>query len=66
MSPPVFYPTTVRDEAITDEHWLAWSPRHLLDRPIFIEPFTGRHWLALTDLNWRESSIDTACGPHFS
>src|SRR5262249_32931002 len=34
-------PTAVDHQAALDQHGKAWNPRHLLDRPVLVEPPTG-------------------------
>src|SRR5262249_34741470 len=58
-------PTTFGNQLVLDEHRQAWTPCHLLDRTIFIEP-CGRGYRLVPILDRRNTRIDASCWPRFA
>jgi hypothetical protein len=45
--PVTFDPSTIRNQAIPNEHRCAWSPGHLLHGPVSIKPMTGAYFFRI-------------------
>ena len=62
---PPLNPAAVRDQAISDHHWLARRPGHLFDGPVLVEPCARRQRLVANE-NRRNPRVHAARRPHFS